>query len=186
MATDIQTRATLHDLYGVEGKAELIGGRIVELMPTGFYSNRVAGRIYISLDGHSTRMGDGVACTDNMGYSVAELASGRETFSPDVSYFTGPLPKKWMRFIAGAPGFAAEVRSENDHGKAAELAMADKRNDYFAAGTLVVWDVDPVTECVHVYRADKPTEATSYRRGDIAEAEPAVPGWRMSVDELFA
>jgi len=24
-----------------------------------------------------------------------------------------------------------------------------------------------------------------YRKGDTAEAEPAVPGWRMSVDELF-
>jgi hypothetical protein len=25
-----------------------------------------------------------------------------------------------------------------------------------------------------------------FRRGDIADAEPAVPGWRMPVDELFA
>ncbi len=32
-ATD--TRATLDDLYAVEGKAELIGGRIVHLMGSG-------------------------------------------------------------------------------------------------------------------------------------------------------
>jgi len=27
--------------------------------------------------------------------------------------------------------------------------------------------------------------AKVYRRGDVAEAEPAVPGWTMIVDELF-
>ena len=46
------------------------------------------------------------------------------------------------------PAFAAEVRSENDSGLAAESEMADKRSDYFAAGTLVVWDVDPVAQTV--------------------------------------
>jgi len=24
-----------------------------------------------------------------------------------------------------------------------------------------------------------------FRRGEVADAEPAVPGWRMPVDELF-
>ena len=38
---------------------------------------------------------------------------------------------------------------------------------------------------VRVYRASDPDKPTIYRRGDIAEAEPAVPGWRMAVDELF-
>jgi hypothetical protein len=35
---------------------------------------------------------------------------------------------------------AAEVHSENDYGPAAEPAMTAKRADYFACGTLVVWD----------------------------------------------
>ena len=46
------------------------------------------------------------------------------------------------KFLEGAPVFAAEVRSDCDYGTKAERAMADKRADYFAAGTLVVWDVD--------------------------------------------
>ncbi len=91
-----------------------------------------------------------------------------------------------MRFIEGPPTFAAEVRSENDYGNAAEADMAAKRADYFAAGTLVVWDVDPVTETVTVYRAADPAAPVTYRRGDTAEAEPAVPGWGMAVDEMFA
>jgi Uma2 family endonuclease len=40
-------------------------------------------------------------------------------------------------------------------------------------------------EVVRVYRADEPEQPTIYRRGEEAEAEPAVPGWKMKVDDLF-
>ena len=30
-----------------------------------------------------------------------------------------------------------------------------------------------------------PENPVIYRRGEMADAEPAVPGWRMAVDELF-
>ncbi len=64
--------------------------------------------------------------------------------------------------------------------------MAAKRADYLAAGTLVVWDVGLLSEdVVRVYRASEPENPTVYRRGEIAEAEPAVPGWTMPVDDLF-
>jgi Uma2 family endonuclease len=96
------------------------------------------------------------------------------------------MPANLMRFIEGPPTFAAEVRSENDFGPAAEAAMADKRADYFAAGTLVVWDVDPLAECVHVYRASTPMQPLTYQHGQVAEAEPAVPGWRVAVDWIFS
>jgi hypothetical protein len=36
-----------------------------------------------------------------------------------------------------------------------------------------------------VYRATDPKHPTIYQRGDLAEAEPAVRGWRLPVDELF-
>lgn len=185
MSSVIHSRATLDDLYKTPGKAELIGGRIVQFMPTGRTPNRVAFRIARSLDDHAQRTGKGEAYTDNMGYAVPELPSGRESFSPDASYYDGPLPANPMRFIEGPPTFGAEVRSENDYTPAAEIEMADKRTDYFAAGTQVVWDVDPVAECIHVYRASDPTRSNTYRKGDIAEAEPAVPGWRVAVDWIF-
>jgi len=64
--------------------------------------------------------------------------------------------------------------------------MAKKRADYFATGTLVVWDVDLLSDdVVRVYRASNPEKAVVYRRGEVAEAEPAVPGWTMAVDDLF-
>jgi hypothetical protein len=39
---------------------------------------------------------------------------------------------------------------------------------------------------VKVYRDTDPDHPTVYHRGEMAEAEPAVPGWTMPVDELFA
>src|SRR6516164_1599370 len=179
-------RATLDDLYRTPEKAELIGGRIVRFMATGRKPSRVAGRIYRSLDDHATQTGRGEAHPDNMGYAIPELPSGRESFAPDASYYVGPLPANPMRFIEGPPTFAAEVRSENDYQAAAEVEMADKRADYFAAGTQVVWDVDPLAECIHVYKASAPGQPTTYQRGQVAEAEPAVPGWRVAVDWIFS
>jgi Uma2 family endonuclease len=64
--------------------------------------------------------------------------------------------------------------------------MAEKRGDYAAAGTQVVWDVDVLREArVLVYRASDPEHPAVYGRGEIAEAEPALPGWCLAVDALF-
>jgi Uma2 family endonuclease len=91
-----------------------------------------------------------------------------------------------MRFLNGAPVFAVEVRSEHDYGPAAERDMALKRADYFACGTLVVWDVDLQSpDVVKSYRASDPDNPVIFRRGQMADAEPAVPGWTMPVDGLF-
>jgi Uma2 family endonuclease len=91
-----------------------------------------------------------------------------------------------MKFVDGPPTFAVEVRSEHDYGPAKDQDYSDKRKDYFFAGTLAVWDVDPVGETVTLYRASDPITPIVFRPGDIADAEPAVPGWRLKVDELFA
>jgi Uma2 family endonuclease len=155
-------------------------------MAAGDLPGEIALTIAISLRAYVKKRRKGVAHGDGVGYAIPELPSGRESFPPDASYYRGPRPANRMRFIEGPPTFAAEVRRENDDGAAAEAEMARKRADYFAAGTLVVWDVDPVAERVHVYRADNPAQTTTYRRGQSAEAEPAVPGWRLAVSEFFS
>src|SRR4028119_603449 len=179
MASVGHVRATPDDLYRTPGKAELIDGRIVLLMPTGRRPNRVGGHIYLRLRAFERQLGRGEAYTDNVGFTVPELPSGRESFSPDASYHLGPFSDDAMRFIQGAPTFAVEVRSEGDYGPAAEAEMAAKRADYFQAGTSVVWDVDPIAESVHVYRVTDPETPVTFRRGEEADAEPVVPGWRV-------
>jgi hypothetical protein len=40
-------------------------------------------------------------------------------------------------------------------------------------------------DVIKSYKATDPDNPVIFRRGEIADAEPAVPGWRMAVDELF-
>lgn len=179
-----RARATVDDLYRVpeNGKAELIDGEIVTISPTGGIPGRSSGEIYTALRDYERSGGDGYAFPDNVGF-VVDLPR-RGSFSPDAAFHHGPL--QGGKFIEGAPVFAAEVQSEGDYGPRAERASAEKRADYFAAGTLVVWDVDVLRErVVRVYRAEDPDTPTVYRRGDVAEAEPALPGWTMPVEDLL-
>ena len=183
MSTKLE--ATVEDLYHVpeDGKAEIVDGELVLMSPTGDAPGYAGDVILVSLFEYVRRTKQGRAVGDNKGFLV-DLPH-RKSFSPDAAYYTGK--PTGMKFFVGAPVFAAEVRSENDYGPAAERAMARKRADYFAAGTLVVWDVDLLSDAVvRVYRASDPETPTVYRRGEQAEAEPAVPGWSLPVDDLFA
>ena len=82
MATVGQSRATLDDLMRVEGKAELIDGRIVEFMPTGHIPSRVAFRIAMRLEARSIEVGHGEAHPEGVKYAVSGI------FSPDAFYYS--------------------------------------------------------------------------------------------------
>jgi Uma2 family endonuclease len=179
-----KTEATIEDLYHIpeDGKAEIVDGEIVLMAASGFLPSRASIAIATNLREYERRTRSGYAFGDNVGFHVQ--LPRRKSFSPDAAFYTGQ--PTGMKFLEGAPVFAAEVRSENDYGPEEERQMARKRADYFAADTLVVWDVDLLSdEVVKVYRASDPNNPTIYHRGEIAEAEPAVPGWKMPVEELF-
>jgi Uma2 family endonuclease len=179
-----KTEATIKDLYHVpeDRKAEIVNGEVVLMSPTGKKQNRAGFKICLRLYEHELKTGSGIAVSDNAGFSVS--LPHRKSFSPDAAFYVGK--DTGMKFFEGAPIFAAEVRSENDYGPAAERDIRDKIADYFAAGALVVWDVDLLgVDVIRAYRAINPDQPIIYRRGEIAAAEPAVPGWIMAVDVLF-
>jgi len=171
--------ASVDDLERIAGKAEIVNGKLVLISPTSGYHGMAGLNIAASLKVHQRQYGGGVAFGDKVGFVVSPTRS----FSPDAAWFVGPQGK---RFLEAAPALAVEIRSEGQYGPAAEREMAWKRADYFAAGTQVVWDVDVLREeLIRVYRPSEPENPTIYRRGEIADAEPAVTGWRFPVDELF-
>lgn len=180
MATTKQ--ATIADLHKEPGKAELVEGRIVHFRATGFLTGYAASHILFSLTAYAIKTRKGYALGDNIGF-IVDLPN-RKSFSPDASFYAGK--NTGMKFIEGAPVFAVEVRSDNDYGPKAEKAIADKRADYFAAGTQIVWDVDMLSsDVIRTYSAEKPETFKIFRRGDIANAEPVAPGWTLAVDDLF-
>ena len=178
-----KSQATIEDLFRVpkDVKAEIVNGELVLMSPTCDMPSRASGAIYVSLRLFERNAG-GRAYPYNVGF-IVDLPH-RKSFSPDAAFYIGK--SSGMKFLQGAPVFAVEVRSEGDYGPKAEREIAAKRMDYFAAGTKVVWDVDLLSEdVVRVYRADALDNPTIYRKGEIAEAEPAVSGWRIPVDDLF-
>jgi Uma2 family endonuclease len=179
-----KARSTIEDLYKVadNAKAELVNGEIIEMPPTGDIPARAGGSVYISLRFHEGKT-PGRAYPDNTGFRV--YLPNRESFSPDASWYIGQ--PAGMRFLEGAPVFAVEIRSEGDYGLKAEEKIAAKRRDYFAAGTLVVWDVDLLSpDVIKSYNIGDPDNPKIFRRGDVADAELAVPGWKFPVNELFS
>ena len=157
----IKVEATIEDLYKVDGKAELVNGEIVHMSPTGLHPHYAAFQIAKSLEAYEITTQNGYAVCDNVGF-VVDLPH-RQSFSPDAAFYVGEDSE--MKFPRGAPVFAIEVRSDGDYGRRAEREMAAKRSDYFAAGTLVVWDVDLLSDdVVRVYRASDPRTPTIYQK----------------------
>ena len=180
-----RTEATIEDLYHVyeDGKAEIVNGELVLMSPTGDLHGSAALEIVVRLHKYGKRTKGGRAYGDNVGFIVN--LPNRKSFSPDAAFYIGP--RFGGKFLEGAPVFAVEVRSEGDYGRKAEEQMAKKRADYFAAGTLVVWDVDVLRdEVINCYTCDDPDSPKVFHRSQLADAEPALPGWSMPVDDLFA
>jgi Uma2 family endonuclease len=183
MSTKVE--ATVEDLYHVpeDGKAEIVNGELVLMRPTGDLPASAAGEIFVGLRQYGRETDTGRAYGDNVGFIVN--LPNRKSFSPDASFYIGP--RMGGLFLEGAPIFAVEVRGKGDYGPRAERNMTSKRADYFAAGTLVVWDVDVLKgEVIRKYTAFNPGQPTVFGRGELADAEPALPGWTMAVDDLFA
>jgi Uma2 family endonuclease len=181
IVTDERTKQLVEELYRVEGKAEIIDGEIIRLPLSGGLPSLATGAILFSLM-RQENLSSGRTFTSTVAFLI-DLPY-RKSISPDASWYVGP---RWgMKFPEGAPLFAAEVREADEYGIEVEESLAAKRADYFAAGTKVVWDVDLLSDdVVRMYRVDSPEQPTIYRRGETAEAEPAVPGWTFVVDELF-
>lgn len=182
----IKARATIEDLYNVpeNGKAEIVEGDVVTMSPTRKLPGLAGGETYASLRDYARKTKSGKAFSGNIGF-IVDLPN-RRSFSPDVAYYEGEPRGEDGDFVEGAPIFVVEIRSRGDYGPAADQKIEKKRADYFLAGTQVVWDVDVLKEkIVRVYRGDDPQNPKVYGRGELADAEPVLPGWTMPVDDLF-
>lgn len=183
MSTETTRRATIEDLYNApdDGMYELVDGKLVHMPLSGFGHSRVADRIRDLLVPYEEATGSGYALSDGIGYLV-DLPR-RQSFGPDASYSL-IKPDDEDLFITGAPVFAAEIRSKGDYGAKGDHEAAAKRDDYFAAGTRAVWDVNRHDRTITLHTPDA-EEPLVFHPGDTAHAEPALPGWRVAVDDLF-
>jgi Uma2 family endonuclease len=167
-------------LYADEKFVELIRGEAVQLTPPGMEHAWLAGKIYAFLTAFVEENGLGLE-----GFVEAGFILEREPHtmrSPDVSF----LPREKFKnaedkskYMLGAPDFAIEILSPTDSLRATE----SKARMYLRAGGGVVWILDPQGKTLRIYRPD--AEPLVRERGDEADAEPVLPGFRCPVERLF-
>jgi len=109
-------------------------------------------------------------------------ASSLSLVGIDVAYVSAELrakTPKGRRVVEGVPILAVEILSPSD----VHADWTEKVQEYLDVGVALVWIVDPDFETVTVYRPD--AEPVSFNKQQELTAEPHLPGFRVSVAELF-
>ena len=97
---------------------------------------------------------------------------------PDIAYFTDEQIDAARYNEDIHPDFVIEVISKNDQLE----RVAEKMENYRKAEVAVVWHVFPTRNEVHVYRGKQMMVCTGE---DLCSAEPVIPGFVISVNEIF-
>jgi Uma2 family endonuclease len=176
------TRYTPEDLLAMPQGVdfELVNGELVR-RNMGFRSSRVGGRVFRLMDMHSEANGLGWVLPADVGYQCFP-DDPINVRKPDVSFIRRERllahqePEGYARI---APDLAVEVVSPNDLFE----ELAEKVEEYLAAGVRLVWVVDPTAQRVLVYRADG--TGTILRADDELSGEDVLPGFRCRVGDLF-
>lgn len=182
MNTRIRT-VTADELLGMPDdgvRRELVRGELREMTPAGSRHGRVAARMQVRL-GHYVENNDlGTTYAAETGF---RLARDPDTLrAPDVAFIrrerveqAGDPEGYWP----GAPDLAAEVVSPGDSYR----EVHEKVLDWLNAGTRMVLVVDPASRTVTVYRS--PEAVRVLTEADTLDGDDVVPGWQVTVRELF-
>lgn len=179
----IQSRPlTPDDLLAMpDGKQyELVNGELVE-KNVGVLSGRVEIIVIRMLDDF---------CEPAQAGPVFGGTTGIRCFADDLSRVRKPdafFVKKerfqssfWQDgFLTIHPDLAAEVVSPNDFA----TEVAEKVEEYLAAGVSLVWVIDPEVKTVVIHRADR--SVSKLYSDDELTGEDVLPGFRCRVRELF-
>jgi Uma2 family endonuclease len=160
---------------------ELVQGVLVTMAPPGFGHGGTASEIAFHVRGGVERLGLGGRVVVEAGF---RLQRDPDTVrGPDVAYVAAerlPPPERESEYFDGAPDLAVEVVSPND--TAAEVL--EKVQEYLAAGTRLVWVVEPRTRTATAYRPDGSARVLHER--DRLDGEDVLPGFTLAVGDVFA
>lgn len=160
-------------------RMELVRGHIVREPPAGAGHGGLGMTIAFHLTAFVREHGSGRVFGPDTGFTI--FRSPDTVRAPDVAFVAGGrfeegLPTGYVPF---APDLAVEVVSPSN--TASELQ--EKVLDYLAAGTRLVWVVDPRRETVTVYRSRD--EIRILGREDALDAPDILAGFHLELAELF-
>ena len=174
------TAEELFDLADDGGRLELVEGELVHMTPTGGTHGALKVRTGRLLDEYVEAHDLGVCCGAETGFILRRepdtvRAPGAAAVVKSRVPSTG-IPSTYWPF---APDLAVEVLSPSDRLADVHVKIAE----YFAAGTRLVWLLEPETRMVHVYRSPQEVEVVGTE--EDLDGGDVLPGFRCAVRRLF-
>ncbi|MFN0052304.1 MAG: Uma2 family endonuclease [Planctomycetales bacterium] len=179
-STGLLTAEDLWNLPAEEGRFELVRGELRCMSPSGFDHGAVTINLSSPLAAHVKSQGLGVVVAAETGFI---LERDPDTVrAPDIG-FVGKeklsAANRPLKFWIGAPDLAVETMSPHDTVREVD----EKPQEWLAAGTALVWVINPRQKIVTVYRADNSVHRLA--TGDLLSGEEVVPGFQFPVSEIF-
>ncbi len=158
---------------------DLWDGEVIEMAPASPKHGRVAMSVgsLVHVYAQQHRLGHTYAA--ETGFVLDEVS--QRVLGPDVAFVRQERTTQQPQhgFFRGAPDLAVEVRSPSNSAR----EMATKARGYLAAGTRLVWVVDPDRRTVTVYRPNRPPEALAL--DGYLDGYDVLPGFRVAVAAIF-
>jgi Uma2 family endonuclease len=162
-------------------RQELIRGEVVKMSLAGGLHGKVASKILRRVGDHVETAGLGETYAAETGFIVEHDPDSVR--GADVAFVCTERLSRIIRpekHIPFGPDLAVEVRSPNDRDEEVE----EKIQLWLAAGSQLVWDVDPRARTVVVHR---PAADPVTLRGDQEiDGADVIPGFRCRVADFFA
>ncbi len=182
MSTDvlILTAEDLFDMPKDGYRYELVEGVLRKMSPAGGEHGAIGLSLGARLITHVRKNLLGMAYGPDTGFKIR--TNPDTVLVPDIAFVVEDRIQSLSddrKYLPFAPDLAIEVLSPGDPVRQAIL----KANEWLSAGTRAVILIDPRTKSVSVYR---PAEAvTLLTELDVLQVSDIVPGWSISVAEIF-
>ena len=154
---------------------EYIEGELIPRLPTSGEHGKINITLILALGSHvrGNQLGDV--------YTASGFRVGEQMLVPDVAFLSkARIPDDTDKASPIPPDLAVEVVSPTD----VLDRIVSKAFAYLAAGTQLVWVIEPKSKTVMVYRSE--TDIKLLTRNDTLTGEDVVEGFACPVAELFA
>lgn len=159
---------------------ELVKGQLIMMSPAGHRHGEFALEIARRIANHVRDRKLGRAYAAETGFLIERNPD--TVLAPDASFVQNarvPANLPATGYFPGHPDFAVEVISPNDTREEIEV----KAQRWLAAGTQLVWVIDPKHEQFTIYKADGSVHVAE--APEVLDAEQVLPGFTVNVAEFF-
>jgi Uma2 family endonuclease len=161
------------------GPCELVEGRIVPMPPTSYAHGEIEADVSAALKAYARGIGKGRIMAGEVGIYVR--CDPDTVRAADVLFISNEryARRESASYLDVAPELVVEILSPDDLWS----EVMEKLSDYFVAGVDAVWVINPRRKEVFSYRSL--TEVQRFGEGQILTDEEILPGFVVSVSELF-